>query len=842
MAGVFEFVIFGLILYWFFNTRMVDVLTTRVQAMYTNWDQTPDSSSSKKISANTLRNYDPEVKRSKFKAFSSDDIFKVGLSLNAYFYSSRLAHYASKSLQVKNILKTETEKSSFFLIRTFCHIVHIWGFKKFEFPQVYDKVLSSVALKGAIGETTRDLYQNEYRSENNGNNNQKDKKSEEDVYNKIYKAQEARVKNILIIMRSTLSDLLLRITTWVVYKLFPRFLSSVCLHPSQLKMIQKAAKTNLPLIFVPLHRSHLDYILITFVLQNINVKSPLVAAGNNLRIPVFGWLLRGLGAFFIKRRIDPSAGKKDTLYRAVLHTYMTECLRAGHNIEFYIEGGRTRTGKPCMPKGGLLSVIVEAYMDGTVEDALLVPVSINYDKLVDGNFVNELLGQPKQMETFSAALSAMWTTLNSNYGSIRIDFNQPFSLKELVKSLQGKSGRMSLTDVFNSNDSDSSSSVSKKNGYQREKSFRSIPSTTSLYGTDVVDENSFKACAIMSTNSVAFLLLYKYRNGVSFNELVESFGELRKQFNSDNRDVGFSGENENVVEHAIELLGSSLVKREKRGKTDNNESETVDEYIIPEVDLPNVIGLSYYSNTVVSHFVVEGVVATSICSALKFESENEYWVQKDDIVKNALDLCDVLQYEFIFTKPCESLEYAINETIDKFKFMEIITTKETGKLGYESWNSWGAKNFEDTDNDDDYFHQYHPSVTYTVNYKNNEEEKLELFHTILRPLVDAYLATAKCLNILIEKEMTESEFVREVLNEIKTQLQHDGYCSYGESSSNELVKNALKLFKKWGVVEMYSRDSIKLVYLNDVYTNDDELQPIINRISHFKFFKEVVTE
>ena len=54
-----------------------------------------------------------------------------------------------------------------------------------------------------------------------------------------------------------------------------------------------------------------------------------------------------------------------------------------------------------------------------------------------------------------------------------------------------------------------------------------------------------------------------------------------------------------------------------------------------------------------------------------------------------------------------------------------------------------------------------------------------MFHTILRPLVDAYLATAKCLNILIEKEMTESEFVKEVLNEIKTQLQHDGYCSYG---------------------------------------------------------------
>lgn len=71
-------------------------------------------------------------------------------------------------------------------------------------------------------------------------------------------------------------------------------------------------------------------------------------------------------------------------------------------------------------------------MDGTVEDALLVPVSVNYDKLVDGNFIRELLGQPKQMETFSSAISAIWTTLNSNYGSMRIDFNQPFSLRVII--------------------------------------------------------------------------------------------------------------------------------------------------------------------------------------------------------------------------------------------------------------------------------------------------------------------------------------------------------------------------------------------------------------------------
>lgn len=61
-------------------------------------------------------------------------------------------------------------------------------------------------------------------------------------------------------------------------------------------------------------------------------------------------MLRGLGAFFIKRKIDPVAGKKDIVYRALLHTYMQQALAAGHNVEFFIEGGRTRTGKPCMPK------------------------------------------------------------------------------------------------------------------------------------------------------------------------------------------------------------------------------------------------------------------------------------------------------------------------------------------------------------------------------------------------------------------------------------------------------------------------------------------------------------
>lgn len=82
-----------------------------------------------------------------------------------------------------------------------------------------------------------------------------------------------------------------------------------------------------------------------------------------------------------------------------------------------------------MPKYGVLSVILETFLDGTIEDALLVPVSVNYEKLVDGNFVREQLGQPKEMETFGNAVKSIWKVLNSNYGIMRVDFNQPFSLR-----------------------------------------------------------------------------------------------------------------------------------------------------------------------------------------------------------------------------------------------------------------------------------------------------------------------------------------------------------------------------------------------------------------------------
>ena len=118
--------------------------------------------------------------------------------------------------------------------------------------------------------------------------------------------------------------------------------------------------------------------------------------------------------------------------------------------------------------------------------------------------------------------------------------------------------------------------------------------------------DSAKACAVMSTNMLAFLLLNKYREGVNIEELVIAFDKLRQQLTSDNKDVGFTGDSIDVINNAIRLLGPSLVKREKRLKS--SESTEYVEVVTPLTVLPNVIELSYYSNALLPHFMVEGVV------------------------------------------------------------------------------------------------------------------------------------------------------------------------------------------------------------------------------------------
>jgi glycerol-3-phosphate O-acyltransferase 1/2 len=160
------------------------------------------------------------------------------------------------------------------------HLAQNLRVQKFDYPPVFDKVFNHKHVRHEIERVARQKVR-----ESDVNFEEEDK-----YYEAVLKQCTKKAHQLLVDMRHTTSDKLLRLTSYVLYKLLPWFLSGVVAHPAQIDMIKKAQEKlpNTPLIFLPLHRSHLDYILVTFILLNHDIKSPQVAAGDNLNIPVFG--------------------------------------------------------------------------------------------------------------------------------------------------------------------------------------------------------------------------------------------------------------------------------------------------------------------------------------------------------------------------------------------------------------------------------------------------------------------------------------------------------------------------------------------------------------------------
>ena len=133
-----------------------------------------------------------------------------------------------------------------------------------------------------------------------------------------------------------------------------------------------------PVVYIPSHKSHVDYLILSYMLYHHDLPCPLIAAGKNLSFWPMGPLFRRGGAFFIRRSFRGAV-----LYSRVFAEYVHTILDEGYSVEQFIEGGRSRTGKLLMPKLGLLSILLNAQKNGACEDLIFVPVSIGYDRVLE---------------------------------------------------------------------------------------------------------------------------------------------------------------------------------------------------------------------------------------------------------------------------------------------------------------------------------------------------------------------------------------------------------------------------------------------------------------------------
>ncbi|WP_425480698.1 glycerol-3-phosphate 1-O-acyltransferase PlsB [Lysobacter silvisoli] len=181
-------------------------------------------------------------------------------------------------------------------------------------------------------------------------------------------------------------------------------------------------------IYVPCHRSHLDYLLLSYLLYTKGIVPPHIAAGANLNLPVVGTILRKGGAFFLRRSIRGSA-----LYSAVFSEYVAQLVAGGYSIEYFIEGGRSRTGRLLPPKGGMIVMTVRGFLRQPTRPVLFQPVYIGYEKLMEGNsYLDELSGKPKQKESIWQLLWGIPKVLRSNYGQVVVNFGEPIRLNDVL--------------------------------------------------------------------------------------------------------------------------------------------------------------------------------------------------------------------------------------------------------------------------------------------------------------------------------------------------------------------------------------------------------------------------
>ncbi len=193
----------------------------------------------------------------------------------------------------------------------------------------------------------------------------------------------------------------------------------------------RRAANNYHVIYMPSHRSHLDYLLISYTLYWQGLVPPHIAAGVNLNFWPVGGLLRRGGAFYIRRSFAGQA-----LYSAVFRGYLDLLMGRGYPVEFFPEGGRSRTGRLLPPKKGMLAMVVESFLQQPSRPAALVPVYVGYDKLVEsGSYVKELRGASKKKESAGELLKAR-KIFDSSYGSPYVAFGQPLVLAEELNRLQ----------------------------------------------------------------------------------------------------------------------------------------------------------------------------------------------------------------------------------------------------------------------------------------------------------------------------------------------------------------------------------------------------------------------
>jgi glycerol-3-phosphate O-acyltransferase len=375
----------------------------------------------------------------------------------------------------------------------------------------------------------------------------------------------------------------------------------------------KAVSQKGPLVLVPCHKSHIDYLILSFMLYIHNMPCPHIAAGKNLSFWPLGPIFRAGGAFFLRRTFRGAV-----LYSRVFAEYIYKLLEEGFSMGLFIEGGRSRSGKLLMPKLGFLSILLNAYKNGACEDMFFVPVFIGYDQILEENaYLHEIEGGKKEPENLSQVLKAR-KFLKQRYGKIYINFHEPVSLRGVAQEFGSSLNEMPQK---------------TQNALCRNLGWRLIKAIDKV---SVVTPHALAAAAILNCPTRRF-------STEEILDIIETYISVLFSLKAKLTDT-LTVDHRRTCEQAIEnYLNRKIIERPSGEKSMPME---IAQFLLPS---SKRLQLEYYKNNCIAYFVPVAFTAAAI-------------LEKDAFQFSATDLHDryrflqnFFKYEFAYDikKPAE---------------------------------------------------------------------------------------------------------------------------------------------------------------------------------------------
>ncbi|QXI44389.1 glycerol-3-phosphate 1-O-acyltransferase PlsB [Pseudomonas wayambapalatensis] len=336
-------------------------------------------------------------------------------------------------------------------------------------------------------------------------------------------------------------------------------------------------------IYVPCHRSHIDYLLLSYLLFRNGLTPPHIAAGINLNMPVIGGLLRRGGAFFMRRTF-----KGNPLYTAVFNEYLHTLFTKGFPVEYFVEGGRSRTGRMLQPRPGMLAITLRSFLRSSRTPIVFVPVYIGYERVLEGRtYLGELRGASKKKESIFDIFKVIGA-LKQRFGQVYVNFGEPIRLGAFLDQQQPGWREQDLAPQFRP---------------------AWLNDTTTRLGQTVAQHLN-GAAAINPVNLVALALLSTSRLALDERALVrvlDLYLALLRQVPYSSHVTLPEGDGKALIEHVrgMELLAE---QKDALGR-------------ILYLDEANAVLMTYYRNNVLHIFALPALLASFFLSSSRMSRE-----------------------------------------------------------------------------------------------------------------------------------------------------------------------------------------------------------------------------